>query len=247
MCDPASVAMGGMSVFSAISGSSGAKKQARAKAEYNNRLQIRRNEQYAGRVEYQAKLADWQEDRYFKTVKSVQKSIAGQYAAVMEGVNAAFQRNSDQISKASRSSQQASSFIRASVAETGTTGNSVILAQQQAEVAKARYSYVGFENLKSQIRQSERTAAAMRARGQSQINVAMPAPMAPLDPAEPMQAVAKPPTMPYLLQAGQGVLGAYANHQSTKLAQQGMGLQKLQSGLWDATKYAAAAEAGNWT
>ena len=246
MCDPVSIGMGAMGVGSSIFGFLGAKKEARAQADYQNKLMIQKNENYIKQAEYQHRMADWAEDRFYKVSKSVQSSVQDQYTAVLESVEQAKARSSDQMARASRSAQQASSFIRASAAETGTTGASVRLAQQQAELAEARFKQAGWTNLKNRINQSQRNLRAMHARGQSQVNMAMPAPMAPLDPVAPMAAVQKPSAMPYLLQAGQSALGAYANHQSFSAAKQGMALDRVKVGDLSLDQYQAMATENGW-
>ena len=227
MCDVVGLGMGGMSVASSIFGFMGADKQARAEADYKNQLMIQRNKNYLDRVEYQKRLADWQDSNFYKRAKSVAESVNDQYTAVLESIQQAQDRNAQQIARASRQAQQASAFIRASAAETETTGKSIRIAQQQSEKSALDFAYVGFKNLSNLVNQSQRNLRAIASRGQSAVNQAMPAPMAPLDPVAPMQAVQKPSAMPYLLQGGMGVMGAYASYQSNQLAQQGLDLQKL--------------------
>ena len=200
--------MGVMGVAGAIYSAKGASDAASAQGEHNRRLSIWQNEKYRQAADYQQKLGDWQNDRYYKTAASVQESARGQYSAVLEQVDQVRSRTLQDISKAHQSARQGRSFVTAAASETGTTGNSIALAQQQYELAEARFSHVSFENLKSRLKQSERNMAAIQAQSQNMINQAMPAPMAPLDPLQPIQQVESPSMLPYIIQGGSSVIGA---------------------------------------
>lgn len=214
MCEPVSIAMGVMGVAGAATSYMGASDEAESQAAYNRQLSIHRRDQYLQAADYQQKLGMWQQDRYYQTAASVQDSARGQYATVLEQVDQVRAQTLNEISKAHQSARQGSSFVRAAASETGTTGNSIAIAQQQYEMAEARFTDLSYENLKNRIRQSERNLAGIQAQSQNMINQAMPAPMAPLDPVQPTQQIESPSMLPYIIQGGSSIIGAAAHSQT---------------------------------
>jgi rubrerythrin len=214
MCDPVSATMGAISVAQGAAGASAARKQYKAQAEYNRKLGLHRNAEYYRQVAYQEELAQWQADRYNSLADSAEDSASGQYAALLDRVEQTKNATLQQIKKASMQARQGSSFVRAAAAETGTIGNSVRLAQQQYELAEARVSQASFTNLRNKLKQSQMNMYAIQAQTQNRINAALPAPMAPINPAAPVQSVARPSMAPYMVQAGAGVINAAAHHQT---------------------------------
>lgn len=215
MCEPttAAIAMGGMGVAQGITGYTGAVKSAKAQARYQQELAIYNNKRYNDLVDYQQKMADWQEERYNKVAATVNESLNGQYSAVLNQVNQYRDSVIDAANQSALRSMQAASTAATSALEAGTTGTSTLLASQVYSQAHAREMYIGFKNLEAGIQQSQLQMAGMQAQGQSMVNQAMPAPMAPIDPVAPMQQIQAPSFLPYALQMGSSVLGAYAMYQ----------------------------------
>jgi hypothetical protein len=211
--------MGATAVAGASAKSKAAKKEAYAQGTYNRQLSIWRNEQFQRAVDYQYQLAGWQEENYYKNAVSAEKSAQGQYAAVLEQVDQVRDKTIQKIAGASRRAQAASSFIRASASETGTTGSSIRLVQQRAEHAEARFAHAGFTNLKARIKQGERHLDSIHANIQNIINRAMPGPMAPVDPVMPTQQVQAPSSTPYFIQGLSGAIGAAAWSAEMNVAQ----------------------------
>ena len=209
MCS-VTMAMGGLSAAGSLAQGQAARRQARSQGEYNYQLGIWRNENYQRQVDYQQELADWQEENYNKTAASAQESARGQYATVLEQVELTRAKTLDNIARAARAASQGRGKEAASQAESGTQGSAMSLALQQYELQEARFTHNSFKNLETSIKQSERNLLAIRAAAQNRINAAMPAPMAPIDPAQPTQAVSQPSMMPYIIGAGSGVVGAMA-------------------------------------
>mgnify|MGYP005825727429 CR=1 FL=1 len=213
MCDPVSAGMAVMGVAQASAGASAANKQYKAQAAHAQALGIHRNAEFYRQVAYQEELAEWQEEMYNKTANEAQESASGQYAALLERLDQVKSRTLQGISKAGRQARQGSAFVRAAAAESGTVGNSVLLAQQQYELAEARSSVAGFENLRSEIKQSQRNLAGIQSQAQNLVNRAMPPPMSPINPAAPVQAVSRPSMAPYMIQAGSAGLNAAAHQE----------------------------------
>ena len=157
MCEPTSIVMGATSMMGASAQASAAQQSAQARGDYNYQLALWRNERFQQAVDYQSELAEWQEDRYYKTAASLESSTRGQYAAILEQADQVRAKTLQRLSKGSREAQAASAFIRTSAAETGTTGSSIRLVQQRAELAEARLTHIGFTNLRSTLRQQERS------------------------------------------------------------------------------------------
>ena len=213
MCEPVTIAMGAMGMASSIVGGMGARKQARADAAYARKLAIHNNNKYRRNVEYQYDLGRWQQDRYYKNAGSAMESANSQYSAVLGAADQLRDRTLQGIAKAGRHATKGRAFVKVSASESGTSGNSVRLAAQQYTLAEARFADASFQNLKAQLRQSERQLAGIQARTQGRINAAMPQPMGPIDPAAPVQAIHQPSMLPYMLQAATAVIGAAAYQQ----------------------------------
>lgn len=211
MCEPTSIAMGIAAVGSAVAQGSSARKGARIAGQNARNQAAYRNERYLKQVEYQQQLSDWQHETYAATAASVQDSLTGQYGAMLERVDQQRRQAMEQAAAYDTSAQQGLSQLRAQRAGALGTGNSLRLAQQQYEAAAARQKHTAYRNLDSQVRQAQRDMLSMQAQAQSQLNAAMPAPMAPIDPAAPVGAVHQPSMMPYVLQGVSGVVGATAN------------------------------------
>lgn len=213
MCEPVSITMAIVGVAGAAASASAADDQARNQANHNRRLSSWQNERYQQAVDYQNDLAKWQNENYYKTVANAKASANGQYAAVMDQVDQVRERTLENIAKYSRSAQKGRSFAVVSAAETGTTGSSVMLAQQQYELAEARASHISYKNLQNSLAQAERNMGGIQAQSQNIINQAMPAPMAPIDPVQPIQQVQSPSMLPYIIQGGSSIIGAAAYQQ----------------------------------
>lgn len=214
MCEPVSVAMGVMGVAQAATGARAAGKAAQAQGKANAAMADYRNEMTIRAVNYQRELSDWQTNNYNIAAASEQDSLTGQYAAVLEQIDQVRDQAVEDVYRYSTASQNAAATVRTSALEAGTTGNSVLIAQQQYEAEEARATYLSFKNVANQVRQSERQMLAMQSQSQSRINAAMPAPMQPIDPAQPVQQVQSPSMLPYLVQGGSAIVGAAAHYQS---------------------------------
>jgi len=213
MCEPVSITMGVLGVVSAVSSSSAADKSARTQQKNNERITTYQNANMWRAVAYQRKLARWQEDNYKATAVSAQASATGQYAAVIEKVGQVRDRALWAIERAHRQSQKGYSFVGASASESGTTGSSVMLAQQQYQLAEARYTHNTYKNYENSLRQSERDMAGIHAHYQNIINRAMPAPMQAVDAPMPTQQVDRPSMAPYMLAGASSIIGATAYQQ----------------------------------
>jgi hypothetical protein len=203
-------ASAGMGIASSYAQGQAAGQSAYEQSVYNAQMAQWRNDRFQSMVDYQQKVADWQEERYYKTAASATESARGQYSTVLEQVDQVRNRTLHSIANASRQAQKGRSFTYASSSETGTGGSSIRLAQQQYELAEARHTYIAFENLKGSLKQSERNLMGINAQAQNRINQAMPAPMAPIDPVQPTQQVSQPSMLPYLIQGGSAIVGAAA-------------------------------------
>jgi hypothetical protein len=210
MCNALAFAMGTTSVIGAAAQGRAAQMQAQQQAQYNFQLATWRNDRYQQAVGYQEELAEWQQENYYKTAISAEGSLQGQYSAVLEQMDQVRDQTLQRIATGSRQAQRASAFIRASASETGTTGASIRLMQQRAELAEARLTHAGFTNLRSAMSQAKRNLAGMQAQAQSAVERAMPGPMAPIDPVQPSQQVVAPSMTPYMIQGMSGALGSMA-------------------------------------
>tara|TARA_R110002050_G_scaffold46785_3_gene109851 strand:- start:180 stop:896 length:717 start_codon:yes stop_codon:yes gene_type:complete len=201
------------SAASAYSQGQGAASAARAGQRNADRLGIYRAEAYNRALEYQDQVSEWQHEVYNATAASLQKSLTGQFASMLDRLNQQRDQGLEQASMYEASRDRSISQLRAKVAGE-YAGNSVLLAQQAYEVAAMRQKQTIYKNMDAQMRQTERQMLAMQAQAQSTLNQAMPAPMAPIDPGEPVASVHQPSMMPYLLQGASGALGAAAHYQS---------------------------------
>jgi hypothetical protein len=205
--------MGIASLGSAVAGGASARKGAKIAGENARQQAIYRNERYLQQVEYQQKIGEWQEETYQTTADSIQNSLTGQYGAMLERLNQQRDQAMEQAAAYDTSQQQGLSQLRAARGGDLGSGNSLRLAQQQYEAASAKQKYTTYRNLDAQIRQGMRDMLSMQAQAQGQLNAAMPAPLAPIDPAQPVGNVQQPSMMPYVLQGVSGVLGATAHAQ----------------------------------
>jgi len=213
MCEPVSAGMAVAGIGSAIAGGASARKGGNIAAENARQQAVYRNERYLQQVEYQQKIGDWQQETYQATADSLQNSLTGQYGAMLERLNQQREQAMEQAAAYDTSQQQGLSQLRAARAGDLGSGNSLRLAQQQYEAASAKQKYTAYKNLDAQVRQGMRDMLAMQAQAQGQLNAAMPAPLAPIDPAQPVGNVHQPSMMPYVLQGVSSVLGATAHAQ----------------------------------
>jgi hypothetical protein len=205
--------MGVAAVGSAFAGGASARKGAKIAAANARQQAIYRNERYLQQVEYQQKVGEWQQETYQTTADSIQNSLTGQYGAMLERLNQQRDQAMEQAAAYDTSQQQGLSQLRAARAGDLGSGNSLRLLQQQYEAASAKQKYTSYRNLDAQVRQGMRDMLAMQAQAQGQLNAAMPAPLAPIDPAQPVGNVHHPSMLPYVLQGVTGVLGATAHAQ----------------------------------
>lgn len=210
MCGPVAAATAVLGAAQAATSRKAASTAAKAQAGYNERLAIARNQRYQDLVDYQQELSEWQHDTYAKVAASVQEDVMQQYSAMLERVQQFRDQAIDRIRQYSQQADQNRANARVMSLEAGTTGNSVRLMGQQYERADAEFTSTTYKNLDSQIRQSQRQLASLRARSQSQLNQALPGPMAPIDPVQPVASTAMPSSIPYLIQAGSSAISGYA-------------------------------------
>ena len=222
MCEPISMTMGALGVAGAVTSGLGARSAAKSQAEHNRRLSIHNNKRYNQAVKYQQELADWQADNYYKNAASIADNAQQQYSTVLDQIEQVRQKTMGEVRQSGRAAIKGQSYIRAAASETGTTGNSVALAQQQYALADARFTNISFTNLSNRVRQSELQMRAIQSNAQNMLNRAMPAPMTPIDPVAPMQQVETPSMLPYIIQGGSSVLGAFA-YQNNLDAMKGLG------------------------
>ena len=186
MCEPVSAAMAVVGVAQAAVSGAGARKAAKRQAAYQTKLGNWQNERYKLAVDYQKELGEWQTETYNKIAASEQKSLTGQYASVLEQLDQRRTAALEMARQYSEVSEQSQSRLRTAAAENTTTGNSVRLAQQVYAQTEARSIDVTYRNLDAQFRQANRDMLAMQAASQSRVNQAMPAPMRPVDPVQPL-------------------------------------------------------------
>ena len=198
------------SVASSVAQGASARKGAKIAAENARQQDVYRRERTQRLQEYQTKLSEWQHENFAKTAASIQDSLTGQYSTMLERIDQQRRQAMEQTAAYDTSTQQGLSQLRAQRAESGG-GNSLRLAQQQYEAAAARQKHTAYKNLDAQVRQSMRDMLSMQAQAQGQVNAALPAPMAPIDPAQPVGAVHQPSMVPYVIQGVNGILGATAN------------------------------------
>lgn len=214
MCEPVSIGMAITSVASAAAQGSSARKAARTNASNANRLAIYRKEKYDQAIQYQKRLGDWQNQTFQKFADSAQTSLTGQYASMLGRLNQQRDQALEQSAQYDTSADAAVAQLRAAAGDQAT-GNSVLLAKQAYERAAVQRKRIAYKNLDAQIRQAEQQMLAMQAQTQSRVNQALPPPMRPIDPAQPVAAVHQPSMMPYILQGASGALGAAAHYQQT--------------------------------
>ena len=235
MCNPGvaagvSIASGVLGTATSIAGAGAAADQAeqqyqaqvaQAQAEqerlvrqqqYYDALGIHRLTVYEQQVRYRNEMEAFQFAAFEQLVGSVQASAQDQYAAVHEQLDQRYEASMDSIRQASREADLGAGFVRAAAGETGTTGNSVRLAQQQHFVKAARVGEIEYTNLDNAVRQSERELRGIQANMQNVINQAYPQPLAPIPLPEPLPYVLAtvpmpnaPSMAPYYIQALGGV------------------------------------------
>ena len=218
MCEPVSITMGAIAVAGAVQGSMAAEDAEDAQYASNAANAQHRAGQYRRALSYQRKLAKWQKNVYDETAKSVRTSTTGQYAAVIDQIDQVRDATLASVMQAGKQANAASSFIRAAAGETGTTGNSIALAQQQAELSEANFAHNAFTNFSNRHRQSKREMSAMFAQGQNIINRAMPGPLQPPDIPQGMAPSSAPSALPYVIQGAAGVTSAVAYQQQVDTA-----------------------------
>jgi hypothetical protein len=190
-------------------------KQAQAEQErlirqqqYYDELGIHRLTTYTQQVLYRDQMQAFQNEQFNQLVASAQASTQDQYAAIHEQLGQRHDAAMDSIRQADREAEMAAGFVRSAAAETGTTGNSVRLAQQQHFVKAARVGEIEYANLDNAINQAERQMRGIQANMQSMLNQAIPQPLAPIPLPEPLPYVLTtvpmpeaPSMAPYYLQA----------------------------------------------
>jgi len=200
--------------------------------QYYDALGIHRLTTYTQNVRYRSEMEAFQMEQFNSLVGSAQASAQDQYAAVHEQLDQRHAAAMDSIAQADREAELASAFVKTSAAETGTTGNSVRLAQQQHFVRAARVGEIEYTNMDNAIRQSEREMRGIQANMQNTINQAYPQPLAPIPLPEPLPYVMAnvpmpeaPSMAPYYLQAAGAIAGGLGQTASII----GMGIE---GGLW---------------
>ena len=200
-------------VGSAILGGMSQRKQAKAQAAYNRRLQIQRNKYYMDMVAYQQKLADFQNERYEFTADSAKKDADQSYQAILEAnqqrKSAAFLT----IDKYSRQARKAAAGFK--TVNTETTGQSKNLALQQFEQIEARAANIVHDTFEGQLAQSQRQINAIQAQAQNRINAAMPSPLQPLAPPEQLPGTYVPGSMDIAMAAAGAFGSSYMNTAGT--------------------------------
>ena len=238
MCNPvagvmavtsvAGAATSAMAASDAASEQQQAARQARDAAARNAAItRAYRDQQYALAIGYQQELSEWQNSVYLQNAASVADSTRGQYNAIVKRIDQIRAKTLDDIGRASRAAQEGQSFVRTAASETGTTGNSVALAQQQYALAEARFTDNTMNNMIGVIEQEGQNMMAIEAQARSRILSLMPAPMAPIDPPQPVTTPyidipSDPSMLPYIIQGMSGVVNAYA-YSENLAAMQGMG------------------------
>jgi hypothetical protein len=219
MCEPVSIAMAVIGVASAAAQARQAKKGAEAQSKANRDLSIWQKDSFDRAVDFQQEVSEWKNENFATLVESEKQSLSGQYQSVYEKIDQIRDKEMDELNQYSIAAANAKGTVATSAAEAETTGNSVALSKQQYDVMEARATFLAFKNVTNQVKQSERQMQAMQARSQSIINQALPGPMQPIDPAQPVQQIQSPSMAPYLIQGASSIVGAAAHYQTgTSLA-----------------------------
>ena len=210
MCDPVSAVVGGLQVVGGIAEGRAARGQARANAAHSAAVEANRHQNYALQIDYQQRLAEFQENQYLEYGASVQESVSAQFGAVMTNLDQQQRKTMQNINAASQKAATGMAFTAASAAESGVTGNAVLQSMNAYQQAEARASSIEFENYRSTMRQAQQNALAYRARAQSQLNRALPSPLPPVQLPAPVGAVGQPSMTPYVLNGiAQGITTGY--------------------------------------
>ena len=167
-----------------------ARKNARAQAEYNNKLQIQRNAHYNSLVAYQRALAAYQRRRYRAVAKSAKKDADQQYNAVFESIDQRRDQAFQTIENYSRQAAAGAATYASSADE--TAGQTKRLVLQEFKANEARAAAIVHDNLEGYIRQGQRRLEGIRAAAQNKINAAMPSPLQPIAPPDQLPGTYQP-------------------------------------------------------
>ena len=180
--------------------------QASMQGRYASALQIQRNQNYLRMVQYQRELAAWQKKRYEYTTEQATKEADLNYGVVIEGIQQKRKQTANSIQAYENKARQDVGRLVSSNRLSETTGQSVWLAKQASLADSARAANILHDNLEGTIRQGNRNLKSIHARAQNMINAAMPAPMAPIMPGNPVAPVFQPGAA----QLFGGIMGAAA-------------------------------------
>lgn len=175
---------------SAALGNMQSRKNARAQAEYNNKLQIQRNAQYNAMVSYQRALAKYQRERYQAVAKSAKKDADQQYNAVYESIGQRRDQAFQTIENYSRQAAAGAATYASGADE--TAGQTKRLVLQEFKATEARAAAIVHDNLEGFIRQGQRRLEGIRAAAQNKINAAMPSPLQPIAPPDQLPGTYQP-------------------------------------------------------
>ena len=182
-----------------IAGGRAARQQARGQAQYNAAIEANRRENYYRQIDYQQRLAEFQESNFIEFAASAEKSMQGQFGAVIENLDQRRNMTMQSINKSAQKAATGMAFTASAAAESGVTGSSITQAMNAYQQAEARATTVEFENYKNTVRQGQRNIAAYRASAQSAVNRALPAPLPPVQVPPPVGGVSQPSMTPYVL------------------------------------------------
>jgi len=179
-----------LAIGSAFLGHMQGKKNARAQAEYNNKLQIQRNAHYNRLVAYQRAMMKWQRDRYRAVASSAKKDADQQYNAVFESID---QRRDQAFQTIENYSRQAAAGAATYASGTDeTAGQTKRLVLQEFKATEARAAAIVHDNLEGFMRQGQRRLEGIRAAAQNKINAAMPSPLQPIAPPDQLPGTYQP-------------------------------------------------------
>ena len=185
-----------MAIFTALAlggavlGHMQGRKNARAQAEYNNKLQIQRNAHYNSLVAYQRALAAHQRKQYKAVAKSAKKDADQQYNAVYESIGQRRDQAFQTIENYSRQAAAGAATYASGADE--TSGQTKRLVLQEFKANEARAAAIVHDNLEGYIRQGQRRLEGIRASAQNRINAAMPSPLQPIAPPDQLPGTYHP-------------------------------------------------------
>lgn len=182
----------GLSVVGGLLGGSSKKKQAKAQAEYNRKLQIQRNKYYRQMLAYQQRLASFQKQRYEFTATAAKQDADRNYSAVLEQLGQRKKQAFDKIAQYDMKAYQDIGRMR--VGRETTAGQSVQLANQALLASAARNIEITQDDYEGKLRQGQRQFNALQAQAQNRINAAMPSPLAPIRPPDQLPGTYVPGT-----------------------------------------------------